>query len=216
MDHAHPLPDYLAENYRRWKSETFQQDEALHQKLVSEGQKPKAMVISCCDSRVNITSILGTSPGDLFVHRNIANFVPPNEGRDGANCTPAAIEYAVTALNVSHIIVVGHSECGGVAGCHAACTGNAPELADGSTFVGRWITFLRPAFDRLDKRHPDGFTPNQLEQEAVTLSLENLMTYPFVRDGVDAKQLTLHGLWTGIEDGALMQLARDKKSFVPV
>ncbi|MFN3847547.1 MAG: carbonic anhydrase, partial [Paracoccaceae bacterium] len=113
-----------------------------------------------------------------------------------------AVEYAVTSLGVAHIIVLGHSNCGGVKGCDDMCTGHAPELDEKTSFVGRWMDILRPGFERV--RHlPDDTRQRALEKEAVLISLENLMTFPFVRDAVADDRLTLHGLWNDTGEGAL-------------
>ena len=135
------------------------------------------------------------------MHRNIANFVPPNDPAGDSHGTSAAIEYAVTALKVSHILVVGHSACGGVAACHAVSTGAAPQLDDPTSHIGRWIQFLKPAYTRAADRINGDM--RVLEKEAVTLSLDNLMTYPFVADAVNDGSLTLTGLWTDIGSGGL-------------
>ena len=107
------------------------------------------MVISCCDSRVHVTSIFGAEQGEFFIHRNIANLVPPYSPNQDYHGTSAAIEYAVTALNISNIIVLGHSNCGGVSGCHDMCSGKAPELEKETSFIGRWMDILRPGFENV-------------------------------------------------------------------
>ena len=140
------------------------------------------MIFSCCDSRVRISSIFGADSGEFFIHRNIANLVPPYEPDGDHHGTSAAIEYAVTALHVPHLIVVGHSKCGGVAGCHAMCSGNAPEMDEPESFVGRWMDILRPGYDRIDQTADHDAQLKALEMQAVIVSLENLLTFPFVRE----------------------------------
>ena len=202
MDHAHPLPNYLTQRYQGWKATTYEENKAWYRRLASEGQHPRAMVISCCDSRVHVTSIFGADQGEFFIHRNIANLVPPYSPDGAQHGTSAAVEYAVTALKVAHVIVLGHSSCGGVKGCMDMCNGDAPELEEKSSFVGRWMDILRPGYERIKQ----GSHENELralEKEAVLVSLENLMTFPFVRQAVEADELTLHGLWTDIGEGGL-------------
>ena len=160
------------------------------------------MVISCCDSRVHVTSIFGADQGEFFIHRNIANLVPPYKPDGEQHGTSAAVEYAVGALKVSHLIVMGHSSCGGVQGCYDMCSGNAPDLDDKSSFVGRWMDILRPGFERLPSGD-DGTRVRALEKEAVITSLDNLMTFPFVREAVEADALALHGVWHNISEGGL-------------
>ena len=151
MDHTKPLPSYLVKRYQGWKATSYEDNKAWYRHLAAEGQNPRAMVISCCDSRVHVTSIFGADQGEFFIHRNIANLVPPCEPDGNHHGTSAAIEFAVTSLKVAHLIVLGHSNCGGANGCYDMCSGNMPELEDKSSFVGRWIDILRPGYDRVKK-----------------------------------------------------------------
>jgi len=202
MKDAKPLPAYLVQRYHGWKATTFADNASWYRRLAEEGQRPRAMVISCCDSRVHVTSIFGAEQGEFFIHRNVANLVPPYEPDGDHHGTSAAVEYAVTALKVSHVIVLGHSSCGGVQGCHDMCSGKAPELEEKTSFVGRWMDILRPGYERI-KDMPDDTQVQALEKEAVLVSLENLMSFPFVKEAVDNGDLTLHGLWTDIAEGGL-------------
>ncbi|ETX13774.1 carbonic anhydrase [Roseivivax halodurans JCM 10272] len=217
MQHAKPLPKLLVQRYHGWKATTHAENAAWYRRLATEGQRPKAMVISCCDSRVHVTSIFGADTGEFFIHRNIASLVPPYEPDGAQHGTSAAIEFAVTALKVSHLIVLGHSRCGGVQGCLDMCSGRAPELEEKSSFVGRWMDLLRPGYDRVSARElPEAEQPGALEREAVLVSLENLMTFPFVKEAVDTQQLTLHGLWTEIGEGDLEYYDTGADRFLPV
>lgn len=213
MSHAKPLPSYLVQRYHGWKATTHAENRAWYKRLASEGQRPRAMVISCCDSRVHVTSIFGADQGEFFIHRNIANLVPAYAPDGDHHGTSAAIEYAVTALNVAHIIVLGHSNCGGVQGCLDMCTGNAPELEKSTSFVGRWMDILRPGYERVSKIHKEEDIPTALEKEAVSVSLKNLMTFPFVSEAVENESLTLHGLWTEIGEGTLECLDSNTREF---
>lgn len=205
MNHIVPLPQDLTDRFQDWKSNRYPAKRDLFRKLVDEGQSPRGMVISCCDSRVQVTSLFNADPGDFFIHRNIANFVPAHGAGDETIGTAAALQYAITALKVPHLIVVGHSQCGGVAGCHALCEGQAPELAAEDNFVGRWIDHLRPAHGRIDRSADHETQLRDLEKQGVILSLENLLTYPFVAEACAAGTLALHGLWTDIAGGELHQ-----------
>jgi len=216
MKHAKPLPSYLVQRYHGWKATTHAENKAWYRRLADDGQRPRAMVISCCDSRVHVTSIFGADQGEFFIHRNIANLVPPCLPDGDHHGTSAAVEYAVLALKVAHIIVVGHSNCGGVNGCHDMCTGNAPELERKTSFVGRWMDILRPGFARVaDIADPDE-QRRALEHQAVLISLENLMTFPFVAQLVKDEMLTIHGLWTDIGEGDLEQYDAATREFVPI
>ena len=215
MQNARPLPDYLVKRYHGWKATTYAENAAWYRRLSEDGQHPRAMVISCCDSRVHVTSIFGADQGEFFIHRNIANLVPPYNPDGEYHGTSAAVEYAVTALRVAHIVVMGHSSCGGVKGCYDMCSGHAPELEDKSSFVGRWMDILRPGFERLPAGD-DATRGRALEKEAVLVSLENLMTFPFVKAAVDDGLLSLHGVWNHIGDGSLEAYDPGKKVFAPI
>ena len=215
MEHARPLPTYLVHRYHGWKATSYAENQSWYKRL-SEGQHPRAMVISCCDSRVHVTSIFGADQGEFFLHRNIANLVPPYQPDGGQHGTSAAIEYAVTALKVAHVIILGHSSCGGVKGCIEMCSGRAPELDEKSSFVGRWMDVLRPGFERVKDIKDADKQSHALEQEGVVVSLENLMTFPFVAKAVKEGQLSLHGLWHDIGEGGVEQYDPASGRFVPI
>lgn len=216
MEYTRPLPSYLVQRYHGWKATTYNENKAWYRRLAEGGQHPRAMVISCCDSRVHVTSIFGADQGEFFIHRNIANLVPPYEPDGEPHGTSAAVEYAVTALKVAHIIVLGHSNCGGVNGCHAMCSGKAPELEEKSSFVGRWMDILRPGYDRVSSIKDEVEQRRALEKQAVLVSLENLMSFPFVKEAVEQERLTLHGLWTDVGEGGLMQYQTEEDAFVAI
>lgn len=215
MDGIRPLPAYLLQRYHGWKATSYAENSAWYRRLATEGQRPRAMVISCCDSRVHVTSIFGADQGEFFIHRNIANLVPPYKPDGHQHGTSAAVEYAVTALKVAHVIVLGHSQCGGVQGCLDMCAGRAPALEEKTSFVGRWMDILRPGYDRVAGAEAED-QPRLLEKEAVRVSLGNLMTFPFVKEAVEAEELSLHGLWTDIGAGGLESLDPVTGQFVPV
>ncbi|MGJ8558119.1 MAG: carbonic anhydrase, partial [Sulfitobacter geojensis] len=139
MDRVKPLPSYLVQRYHGWKATGYADNKAWYRRLASDGQHPRAMVISCCDSRVHVTSIFGADQGEFFIHRNIANLVPPYEPDGDHHGTSAAVEYAVRVLKVSNLMVLGHSNCGGIKGCIDMCKGHAPELEAKDSFVVSWI-----------------------------------------------------------------------------
>ncbi len=205
MKEARPLPHYLIQRYNGWKATTYAENKAWYRLLAEEGQHPRAMVISCCDSRVHVTSIFGADQGEFFIHRNIANLVPPYAPDGDHHGTSAAVEYAVTVLKVAHLVVLGHSSCGGVKGCFDMCSGHAPELEQKTSFIGRWMEILRPGYERTAHVADSAERLRVLEKEAVLVSLENLMTFPFIREAVETDRLTLHGLWNDIGSGGLEQ-----------
>lgn len=216
MHNSKPLPSYLVQRYHGWKATSYQENQVWYRNLAANGQHPRAMVISCCDSRVHVTSLFGADEGEFFIHRNIANLVPPFKEDGDYHGTSAAIEYAVTALKVSHVIVMGHSSCGGVKGCSDMCSGNAPALLEKSSFVGRWMDILRPGYEKVKDIKDAQTRESALEKEAVLVSLGNLMTFPFVKDSVESGNLTLHGLWHNIGEGGLEFYNPEKEAFAPV
>ena len=205
MNHARPLPSYLVQRFQGWKATTYADNQSWYRNLAEHGQHPRAMVISCCDSRVHVTSIFGADQGEFFLHRNIANLVPPYKPDGQQHGTSAALEYAVTALKVAHVIVMGHSNCGGVQGCLDMCSGKAPQLEEKSSFVGRWMDILRPGYERVRDIKDIDEQRHALEKQAVLVSLENLMSFPFVVEAIKGGTLSLHGLWHDIGEGGVAQ-----------
>ena len=199
---ARPLPDTLARRFHGWRATTYAENRPWYRRLAEEGQRPRAMIIACCDSRVHVASLFGADSGEFFIHRNIANLVPPFTADGGLHGTSAAIEYAVTTLHVSQIIVMGHSQCGGVQGCYDMCGGRAPELEEATSFVGRWMDILRPGYASLPEGE-DAARVEALEKAAVAISIGNLMSFPFVAQAVEDERLTLHGVWHDIGEGTL-------------
>jgi carbonic anhydrase len=216
MKSIRPLPSHLVKRYHGWKATTYTENQVWYRRLAEEGQRPRAMIVACCDSRVNMTSLFEADAGEFFIHRNIANLIPPYAPDGDHHGTSAAIEYAVSSLKVAHLMVVGHSQCGGVAGCHAMCSGKAPELEQSSSFVGRWMDILRPGYERVSGQGDEAAQIRALEMETVLVSLKNLVTFPFVREAVDNQSLTLHGLWTDTGEGALLQFDPASGAFQPV
>lgn len=216
MQDARPLPEYLVQRYHGWRATRFKENQAWYRHLAKEGQHPRAMVISCCDSRVHVTSIFGADQGEFFLHRNIANLVPRYETDGGQHGTSAAVEYAVTALKVAHLIVIGHSNCGGVKGCDEMCSGQAPQLEEKTSFVGRWMDILRPGYERVKDIADPAERTRALEKQAVLVSLENLRSFPFVQDALEAGNLTLHGLWHDIGEGGVEQYDPASGAFAPL
>ncbi|MEM6371156.1 MAG: carbonic anhydrase [Pseudomonadota bacterium] len=216
MHRIKPLPTFLLQRYQGWKATTYAENSAWYRRLATEGQRPRAMIISCCDSRVHVTSIFGADQGEFFIHRNIANLVPPFEPDGDHHGTSAAVEYAVNVLKVAHIVVLGHSRCGGVQGCIDMCEGRAPELEEKASFVGRWMDILRPKYSEVADIQAPEDKSQRLEQLAVVTSMENLMTFPFVESRVNDGSLSIHGLWTDIAEGGMRQFMGKTLDFQPV
>ncbi|WP_277970823.1 carbonic anhydrase [Sphingomonas echinoides] len=178
---------------------------------LSRGQSPKVMVIACSDSRVDPAQVFDTSPGEIFVVRNVANLVPPFE-RDGSrHGVSAALEFAVTQLKVSEIVVMGHGSCGGV---HAALTDAFAGKQPGEGgFIAHWVDMLDEARDRIVAEHGTGPEAiHAMELETVRVSLANLRTFPFVQEAEAAGTLKLRGAYFAIADGVL-HVMRDDGAF---
>lgn len=215
MEHARALPAYLVNRYHGWKATIYTENRGWYRRLAEDGQHPRSMVISCCDSRVHVTSIFGADQGEFFIHRNIANLVPPFNPDGHHHGTSAAVEYAISGLKVAHLIVLGHSGCGGVEGCYNMCSGKAPDLEEASSFVGRWMEILRPGYEALEPGE-DAARKTALEKASVVISLKNLMTFPFVKSAVESELLSIHGLWNDIGEGGLEAYDPKKDMFYPI
>ncbi|MFZ3482349.1 carbonic anhydrase [Sphingomonas sp. 3-13AW] len=191
----------LIEGYYRFRGGEWQEERERWAEL-KDGQSPRVMIIACSDSRVDPATIFGTRPGEVFVVRNVANLVPPFETGGGRHGVSAALEFAVTKLKVEQILVLGHGACGGV---NAALTRALENTAPGEGgFVAHWIDLLDEARDRVLAEHGDGPEGQRaLEQEGVRVSMANLLTFPFVKERVDAGSLSIHGAVFAIEDGKL-------------
>ena len=212
-----PLPSSLVSRYHGWKATSFKENKAWYARLAEGGQNPRTMIISCCDSRVHATSIFGADTGDFFIHRNIANLVPPYAPNEDYHGTSAAVEYAVTALGVTNLIVMGHTLCGGIQGCHDMCSGKAPELEKTTSFVGRWMDILRPTYEKVaNAGGTDAEQIKRLEHEGILTSIDNLMSFPFVSKLVDTEELALHAVILDISDGTLEQFDPLIGSFCPI
>ena len=211
-----PLPEYLVQRYHGWKATTFANNKSWYHKLAEDGQHPRAMIISCCDSRVHVTSIFGSDAGEFFIHRNIANLVPPFKEDQDYHGTSAAIEYAVKTLKIPHIIVLGHSTCGGVQSSFDYFSGNNPNLHNDSNFVASWLEILRPSYEKISSDLSESEKINLLEKSTVLTSIENLTTFPFIKEAIKNETISLHGLWHDIGTGDLMYFDNKLNQFILV
>src|SRR5829696_346687 len=205
------FPERLTSGYRSFLGDRFQREQSRYRAL-ADGQAPEVMVISCCDSRVSPEVIFDASPGELFVVRNVANLVPPYETGGEYHGTSAALEFAVQALRVKDIVVLGHARCGGI---RAFADDSAP-LSPGD-FIGRWMGLIAPAAEQLGPRrgHLADYVA-RLELAAIENGLRNLMTFPCVRILVERGKLRLHGAYFGIASGVLMVRDPESGTFAPV
>jgi len=211
------LPEHLIDRYRRFKFRHFAPNQDTYEELASGGQNPDVMVVSCCDSRVDPETIFSAMPGELFVVRNVANLVPPYAPNDDYHGTSAALEFAVMALRVEHIMVLGHGQCGGVR-AFAEKEGAAAEPLSPGDFIGKWMSLLEPATRDIRCEDVASATARQraLEEAAVRQSVANLLTFPCVNILVQRGTLRLHGAWFDISSGGLCLMDAETGDFAPV
>ena len=205
----------LIEGYRRFRATDWQHERERWSEL-AEGQSPQVMILSCADSRVDPAQIFDARPGEMFVARNIAALAPPYETTTGFHGVSAALEFAVTQLNVAAILVMGHGLCGG---CAAALTGQFDDTEPGEGhFIADWVRMLSEARDEVRARHDeldrDAFL--DMEREAVKVSLANLRTFPWIAEREQAGRLQLHGAHFSIAEGRLYMLDEAEGDFRPV
>ena len=190
----------LFAGFQRYKKQYFGDDSHLYDSM-KNGQPAKTLMVACCDSRVDPAILTDCDPGDLFTIRNVANLVPPCEDAGHFHGTSAALEFAVNNLEVENIIVMGHANCGGI---------NALWHDDGSTqsqFITPWVSIAQPAKERVLEALPTATVQDQIktcEQQAVLVSLENLLTFPCIRKRVEEGSVTLHGWYFDIPAGNLL------------
>lgn len=203
------LPKRLTDGYASFLQGRFPSESRRYAEL-GEGQAPDVLVIGCCDSRVAPEAIFDVGPGELFVVRNVANIVPPYEVGGEYHGTSAAIEFAVQALQVRHVVVLGHASCGGI----KAYANRAAPLSGGD-FIGKWVSLVAPAVEKAgDSSAPDFIT--RLEHAMVSQSIENLLTFPFVAERVKDGRLTLHGAHFGVATGQLRVRDPGTGDFAPL
>src|SRR5262245_24420001 len=190
------FPQRLQDGYRSFRSGRLPMEQTRYRDLAERGQSPETMVVGCCDSRVAPEVIFDVGPGELFVVRNVANLVPPYAPDSNLHGVSAAVEYAVKVLRVSNIVVLGHARCGGI----QAFANNAPP----GDFIGRWISLVGPAAKSIDSRdEAPGSYLTRLEQASLVKSIDNLMTFPYVRSACERGELALHGAYFNVASGEL-------------
>jgi carbonic anhydrase len=205
------FPERLTAGYRSFLGERLPRERSRYAALAETGQRPEIMIIGCCDSRVSPEVIFDASPGEMFVVRNVANLVPPYAPDSNYHGTSAALEFGVQALNVKHIVVLGHAHCGGI---RAFASETAP-LSPGD-FIGKWMTMIAPAAERLGAPGSDlADYLVRLEHAAIEQSLANLMSFPYVRQRVEAGELQLHGAYFGVATGVLLVRDPSDGTFAP-
>ena len=205
-----PFPQHLLDGYQAFTTQRLPTEQSRYRELSEGGQSPAVMGIGCCDSRVSPEVIFDVGPGELFVVRNVANLVPVYQPDSGTHGVSAALEYAVSVLRVKHIVVLGHAQCGGI----RAFIDKIEPLSPGD-FIGKWMAmFIKPGETVSQRDHESmaDFTV-RIEKAAVFRSLENLMTFPFVRTPLERDELHLHGAYFGVAEGSLSVLDQATKEF---
>ncbi len=205
----------LIQGYGEYRNHYFRENYDLLHKLGTEGQSPKTAFITCCDSRFNPLLITNSNPGDLFIIRNVAALVPPFQEVRGCHGTSAAVEYAVRHLEVEDIIVMGHSDCGGVKSLLSD-----QEIEDKESFIPAWMNIAKQAREDVLHEHPDADKPDRLpcacEQEVIKLSLKNLATFPWVKERLESKKLALHGWYYDLVSGEVLSYRPETNHYKPV
>ena len=204
----------LIQGFQRFRERHFEKHDTLYQQLVTEGQTPQVLVVACCDSRVDPALVFDCDPGDLFVIRNVANLVPPLEGHSGRHGTTAAIEYGVSTLGVKHIVILGHAHCGGIDALVKTGGVGTP-----GSYIDDWMSLVESARAEVIAELPHAPVEEQeraCEQRAILVSLENLKTFPWIRERVEDGSLMLHGWYFDIEHGQLLRYDPTTRDFEAV
>ncbi len=204
------FPQRLIEGYGAFAAARLPSEQSRYRELAEAGQSPEIMVIGCCDSRVSPEVIFDARPGELFVVRNVANIIPPYSPDGQAHGVSAALEFAIAALKIKHIVVLGHAHCGGV----KAFAEDAEPLSPGD-FIGKWMQLMAPAADKAGPR--GALSPaeylTKLEHANVSNSLDNLRTFPRIAKLIDMGRIETHGAYFGVASGELYVMDREDGTF---
>ncbi|WP_334151411.1 carbonic anhydrase [Hyphomicrobium sp.] len=209
------FPEVLTDRFRRFKLRHFMPNADRYEELATHGQDPEVMVISCCDSRVDPETIFTAMPGEMFVVRNVANLVPTYEVVGRYHGVSSAIEFAVMNLRVKHLIIMGHSGCGGV----KAALDQSAAIQTEAMFISRWMSMLDEARLHVLTNHQAASSAEKhrlLELECIKTSIKNLRTFPFVKKEEDKGRLALHGAYFEIATGTLSVLNHSRNEFYPL
>ena len=188
--------------YQTFRKKYASGDDSIMQKLAYHGQKPEIMIVSCCDSRVDPGLILQTEPGELFIVRNVANIVPPFEDNESHHGTSAALEFAINHLNVKHLVIMGHSQCGGIKAVLDKTT------SEQTHFIGNWISLIKDLPAANDD--VDAYAKLALRQ-----SYKNCLSFPWIKQRIDNHQLKIHLWFFDIKAGEIQAYLSEKEAFLP-
>ena len=208
----------LINGFKHFRNNYFSKERVFFKTLLERGQKPKIMIISCSDSRVDPAILFSTKPGELFIVRNVANLVPPYEPDEGYHGVSAAIEFAVKDLKVDHIIVLGHAFCGGISelckNCKDEKLGLDGKISNNREFLDSWIQISKKSIIDLDFDNWPGPTQHIAEKNSIINSINNLRSFPWISDLVTNNKIKLHGWWFDMENSSLWNLKHKDNKFV--
>lgn len=191
----------IIQGYQSFRNKYAHGDQSVMQSLSDKGQSTKIMIVSCCDSRVDPGLILQCDPGDLFVVRNVANIIPPHEMDDHHHGTSAALEFGVRLLKVKHLILLGHSQCGGV-------QARLSDEAFDNEYITSWVSLIKK-----DRTLP---TVDDYAKQSLRQSHQNCLTFPWIREEVDRKNLTIHLWFFDIKLGQILTYCESEDTFQPL
>lgn len=194
----------LIDGNTQFRKKFFSTDRTLFNNLVQQGQRPKIMMISCSDSRVDPAIVLNCQPGELFVIRNIANLIPPCENNDTYHGTSAALEFGTCFLEVEHIILLGHTQCGGI----QTLLSNATQVLDKKpdSFIAKWMELARPAYDKVMTEHGSRSFEDKVilcEQYTLINSLRNVHSFPWIEERIKQGKLSVHAWYFDLATGLI-------------
>lgn len=195
--------DKILRGYKQFRERYVHGDQSIMKFLSDYGQQPKIMVVACCDSRVDPALILQCDPGDLFVARNVANIIPRYE-KDGAyHGTSAALEFGIRFLKIKHLIILGHSQCGGIKALLSNTDWNEND------FITKWVSLIKT--DAIHTLDADSYAKLALNQ-----SYENCMTFPWLQEKVGQEKLIVHLWFFDIKSGQIFTYDAQKNSYIPL
>lgn len=193
----------MLQGYRLFRDKYALGDNSVMQFLSHYGQQPQTMVVSCCDSRVDPALILQCDPGDLFVVRNVANIIPPYEKDPMHHGTSAALEFGICFLNVKHLILFGHSQCGGIQALLNTSNTNQND------FIDNWVSLIKT-------EHPHTNDADEYAKLALHHSHQNCLTFPWIADKVVQKKLAIHLWFFDVKKGQIFTYSNDEKDYKPL
>ena len=205
------IPNFLIERYQFWKKNTFEDYKDIYDKASKTAQKPIAMIITCCDSRILENTIFGGTVGDYFIHRNIANIVPSINDNEQNIQTISAIEYALKILKIPNLIILGHSNCGGVEYSYKTLINR--ENVNNFKYINKWVNCLHISYKNIPKELSENEKITFFEQENIKQSIRNLHEYEFINKLINKNKLNVIGLWYQINSG-LIKFLDNKENFI--